>query len=917
MSLARTLTFFVVDISPSMGRTRTVVEEFFDSKGEVEQRERTVTNLEWCLEFVSRKTQALIFSGLKTATMGLMTFGSTRTNNAIVDADNADDAANEGYAGIDEIAQLGQPTVATLELLRLLRACGEDEGGHDADPLDALICALTSLSDKNRGGQSASAKSYKKTIYLITDARHRMNKDSVDAIATKIRDERVSLRVIGVDFDDEEFGFKEPKKDTVKAENEAWWHSWLTDLPESRIATAAHAIEQATLPNVQMQGSAPYSSALTFGDPDNRYSTGGVMHIPIKMYKLTTRVLPMARKTMSKLAEQAVIARQGNGASPGHRQTDVVPSSTPMLSSTDVSDGLTNTYLVDTRRLYFLAEEAKEHGTEHAEALPEGAENSFSKAYKLGASVIPITSDLDIQWESKSGLEIIHWVKESTFRRQYLLADIWNIFADAINSQAQVQLSSLSMAMKAQGKYALVRFVRRANAEPKLGVLHPVTRSDEDTAADYFHFSEIPFSDDLKRYTFPSLDRVITADGKVLKDHRTLPTDKMVSAMEGLIDSMDLMHAFKDEEGQGQAWFSTEDSFNPAIHRMKEAVAYRVMHPDSKDLPRPHWEVDKFLDRPGEIREASEPWADKCKKAFMIRYYPDKSLAKVKQKRERDAAAHAKRTDARYELDLGQAGADSGDEAEGQNDAGAEKGPATSDEQKRFKNSQGQSQPVKGKLIDEDEGDESEEEDMLAPRRKTRDVKEEPDLTQKTPEKKGQPSGGADGGETNGKDGEQEDEEDGEAPESSIKILESDPVGSFLFHLEDPKMDQGAVLRALQKSVLSLISSSSVKKDAARKAHEALRAGKKAAAEYDEAEEWNAFVRGFKSAATSSTSSGVALPEEGALAYLPELRASEEMRAFWQNYCVGDTSIGLITKEEDEGLRSRVEQQEAQEFVSS
>lgn len=60
MSLARTLTFFVVDISPSMGRTRTVVEEFFDSKGEVEQRERTVTNLEWCLEFVSRKTQALV-----------------------------------------------------------------------------------------------------------------------------------------------------------------------------------------------------------------------------------------------------------------------------------------------------------------------------------------------------------------------------------------------------------------------------------------------------------------------------------------------------------------------------------------------------------------------------------------------------------------------------------------------------------------------------------------------------------------------------------------------------------------------------------------------------------------------------------------------------------------------------------------
>lgn len=276
------------------------------------------------------------------------------------------------------------------------------------------------MADPSRGGVAPTSRSWKRVIYLITDGRCPMNKDSVDAIAERIKEDGVSLRVIGVDFDDEEFGFEEEDKDPVKKENEEWWHNWLSQLPESRIASAVHALEQATLPNVQLKGSAPYSTALTFGDPEDGFTADTAMHIPVKMFKLTTRVLPMPRKTMSKLAEQTEAARREKEATQQAQSQYISedgtfePTPTPNLPTVNTQDGISRTYMVDVRRLHFLAEQVKELGTENAQPLRAEAETEFSKAYKLGASLIPITPDIDVQWESAQGLEIINWVKEAT-----------------------------------------------------------------------------------------------------------------------------------------------------------------------------------------------------------------------------------------------------------------------------------------------------------------------------------------------------------------------------------------------------------------------------------------------------------------------------------------------------------------------
>ena len=60
----------------------------------------------------------------------------------------------------------------------------------------------------------------------------------------------------------------------------------------------------------------------------------------------------------------------------------------------------------------------------------------------------------------------------------------------------------------------------------------------------------MPFADDVRKYTFASLDHLINKKGEVLTEHPYLPTDDQLEAMDNFVDAMDLIDAgVKDEEG--------------------------------------------------------------------------------------------------------------------------------------------------------------------------------------------------------------------------------------------------------------------------------------------------------------------------------------------------------------------------------
>lgn len=113
--------------------------------------------------------------------------------------------------------------------------------------------------------------------------------------------------------------------------------------------------------------------------------------------------------------------------------------------------------------------------------------------------------------------------------------------------RAQIALSGLVQAAAVRRVYALARYVARAHGEPKLCLLAPLVEHEYDG----FYMVRVPFRDDVHRWAFPPLDRVVTSTGHTVRTHPTIPTPEQQAQMDALVEQMDLMDMddHGDEEG--------------------------------------------------------------------------------------------------------------------------------------------------------------------------------------------------------------------------------------------------------------------------------------------------------------------------------------------------------------------------------
>lgn len=58
---------------------------------------------------------------------------------------------------------------------------------------------------------------------------------------------------------------------------------------------------------------------------------------------------------------------------------------------------------------------------------------------------------------------------------------------------------------------------------------------------------QLPFAEDVRSYRFPPLDKVVTVSGKIVTEHRNLPSTSLQQAMDEYVDSMEL--DLKDDDG--------------------------------------------------------------------------------------------------------------------------------------------------------------------------------------------------------------------------------------------------------------------------------------------------------------------------------------------------------------------------------
>lgn len=211
-----------------------------------------------------------------------------------------------------------------------------------------------------------------------------MDTDDLSQITKEINADDIQLVILGVDFDDPDYGMIEESKDETKAANEAVLKQLCEDCNGS-FGTLAEAVDELEKPRIKSTNPTPsYKGFLTLGNPE-QYEDA--MSIDIERYPKTMQA---AAPSASKFVVNAQQATQGSAP---HGETGFQ----------DSGDGLVATH---RNTNYQIDDENGPNGKRDV-----GRED-LSKGYEYGRTAVHIAeSDQNVTlFETSPGLDIVGFV---------------------------------------------------------------------------------------------------------------------------------------------------------------------------------------------------------------------------------------------------------------------------------------------------------------------------------------------------------------------------------------------------------------------------------------------------------------------------------------------------------------------------
>ncbi|KAF2503180.1 putative Ku family DNA helicase [Lophium mytilinum] len=582
-------TVYIVDIGRSMGK---------------KHHDRDKTDLDWALQYFWDKVTSAVMTGRKTLNLGVIGLRTDGTN--VSDAGVNDP---EGYENISVLQTLKQTLLSDVrDLQAKLVPSASDEG----DAISAVVAAITMIANATKG-KSGKPLQYKRKIVLITSGLGTMNpedSDQLDAIVSKIKEDGIQLVLIGVDFDDADFGFKEEEKTHEKTEIEAYLKK-LTDDCGGVFATLAEAVEGIDTPETKKTRPVKsYQGTLTLGNPE-KYDSA--MTINVERYPRTSIARPVTAKTW--------FIKRDPAAEDGTQSTHTVAE--------DAGDGLNEEVLggVKTQRVFQIQKEG-ETGSK-IDVPQEELESGY--AYGRTAVHIAETDKVILELDTLPSLDIIGFIPEDKFERYLAMTKTNIIVAQKGNDMASLALSSFIHALYETASYAVARFAAKEKKNPLILLLAPLIQPDFEGLIDF----ELPFAEDVRDYKFPPLDRKVTVAGKSLTQHRDLPTPELMDAMSAYVDAMDLSTFGADDDGNPADYMPMDETYSPLVHRVHQIVRWRATHPTAQDLPGPPAILTKFSTPPEELAESSKPLLEALMRASDVKKVPPKQQGR-KRTRERE-----------------------------------------------------------------------------------------------------------------------------------------------------------------------------------------------------------------------------------------------------------------------------------------
>ncbi|GAM88849.1 hypothetical protein ANO11243_068830 [Dothideomycetidae sp. 11243] len=561
---AKEATVYIVDVGTSMGQKNSG---------------RDVTDLEWALEYVWDRIASTVATERKTAHIGVIGLKTDETDNELGEED--------AYANLTVLQSLRQTLMPELrDLKERLQPSSTDSG----DAISALILAIQMIVAHCRQLQ------YIRRIILITNGLAPMDASDVEDIVTKITGDKMELVVLGVDFDDPEYGFKEEDKPSIKAESEAALKS-LADNCNGVFGTLAQAIEELSVPRVKVvRPMHSYKGYLTLGDPENFDSA---MAIDVERYPKTMVAKPPT-------ASSFVI------------RSDMAPEETQVAESDSRPDGMA---AIKRARTYQVPDEFAPGGKKDVE------EDDLAKGYAYGSTAVYISeSDRNVTtFETKPGLDIIGFVAREQYAQYMDMSRANVIVAQRTNDKAALALSSFIHALYELNSFAVARFVPKVDKAPVILLLSPSISPDLECLYDV----ELPFAEDSRQYRFPPLDRIPTVSGKTITQHRNLPSSALQDAMSAYVDAMDLSTSGPEDT----EYAAIDETFSPMLHRINQIIRHRAVHPSAPLPPVPDALI-RFSRPPEHLISKAQNHIDALSAAADIKRVPPKTVARRGRRKE-------------------------------------------------------------------------------------------------------------------------------------------------------------------------------------------------------------------------------------------------------------------------------------------
>ncbi|ETS79814.1 ATP-dependent DNA helicase II subunit 2 [Pestalotiopsis fici W106-1] len=509
---------------------------------------RIESDLDFSMRWIWDKISTTVAAARKTWNVGVIGVRTNETNTGLEDED-----------GYDNIAILQELQPMDLAKMRYLQTKIKPSDSDTGDCVSALIPAIQMIE------KVAPARlKFNRKIFMVTsgEAPLDLDPDDISSIAEKLQDNKIQLTILGVDFDDAEYGFKEEDKTEQKATNERLLKSLVDAVGEdlATFGTIAEAVDELDMPRLkQNKPYKTYDGDLVLGEHAES------MRIHVERYFKTKRAAP---PTASNVVLKVNHGSQSTEALDGEGMEGVEYEKGGEFAA------------VKNARTYKVNDPDGPGGKRDVDF------EDLAKGYAYGQTAVHISeSEFNItKLETTKGFSIIGFIQQDKFEPFLKFGESCVTVAQKNSDADALKLSSLIHSLHENESYALARLVKKDGNNPELVLLAPHIDVDFECLYDI----PMPFAEDVRQYPFPPLDKVVTVQNNVLTKHRFLPSEDLLEAMDEYVDAMDISTYALDDEGERTLEYAAvDDTFSPPLHRVNQVVRHRAIHADKPVPPMP------------------------------------------------------------------------------------------------------------------------------------------------------------------------------------------------------------------------------------------------------------------------------------------------------------------------------------------